>query len=137
MLKTQPNSTQGFLTEQHILNIPPCCPVSKNPQSGNITISYKPQGKSLEVGSLYAYIHSFVGGYHVAGVLVVRDMEGMIQRIATDCADALGVDVEVIADLQIVPKQRVVMQGIVAPATIAIAATVAENVVEMQESIAS
>jgi hypothetical protein len=33
-------------------------------------------------------------------------MEGMIQRIADDCASLLGVDVEVIADLHLLPRQH-------------------------------
>jgi NADPH-dependent 7-cyano-7-deazaguanine reductase QueF len=108
LLKTLPNSTTGNMRETHILPIPPCCPVSKNPRPGStITISYRPSGCSLEIASLYAYIHAFRGGlYDDHGQLVIRDMEGMIQRIADDCASLLGVDVEVIADLQLLPRQH-------------------------------
>lgn len=102
------NSTNGTMLEQHILDIPVCCPVSKNPRSGStITISYYPNGQSLEVASLIALIHSFKGGlYDDAGQLIVRDMEGMIQRIAEECARVLAVSIVVEADLQILPKQR-------------------------------
>jgi NADPH-dependent 7-cyano-7-deazaguanine reductase QueF len=96
------------MIESHILDIPPCCPVSKNPRPGSqIAITYKPMGCSLEIASLIAYIHSFRGGlYDASGQLVVRDMEGMIQRIAQECSAVLGVAVEVEANLQLVPRQQ-------------------------------
>jgi len=102
------NTTNGTMIESHILDIPPCCPVSKNPRPGStISITYTPQGCSLEIGALIAYIHSFRGGlYDEHGQLVVRDMEGMIQRIAQECADVLGTDVTVEANLQLVPMQQ-------------------------------
>lgn len=102
------NSTNGTMLEQHILDIPVCCPVSKNPRSGStITISYYPVGQSLEVASLIALVHSFKGGlYSDEGELLVRDMEGMIQHIAEECARVLAVPVTVEADLQILPRQR-------------------------------
>lgn len=96
------------LQECHILALPSCCPVSKNPRPGStITISYEPANFVLEVGSLFTYIHQFVGGLRDdAGELVVRDMEGMIARIAMDCSQVLGVCVEVVANLTILPKQE-------------------------------
>lgn len=107
-LKISPNATTGDLLETHTLEIPPCCPVSKNPRPGStITISYHPCGSSLEIASLFAFIHSFRGGlYDVSGQLLVRDMEGMILRIAEECAQVLGVEVAVAADLQLVPRQQ-------------------------------
>ncbi len=107
-LQTVPNTTTGNILETHTLEIPPCCPVSKNPRPGStITISYRPFGCSLEIASLFAFIHSFRGGfYDEQGQLLVRDMEGMILRIAEECALVLGVEVEVIADLQLVPRQQ-------------------------------
>jgi NADPH-dependent 7-cyano-7-deazaguanine reductase QueF len=107
-----PNTTDGKrLLEQHTLDIPPCCPVSKNPRPGSkITLCYRPNGKSLEVASLLAYIHSYPGGfYDEHGVLLVRDMEGMIKRIAEDCATLLGVPVRVRANLLILPKQHMIL----------------------------
>jgi NADPH-dependent 7-cyano-7-deazaguanine reductase QueF len=82
--------------------------VSKNPRPGStITISYRPCGCSIEIASLFAFIHSFRGGlYDDSGQLAVRDMEGMIQRIAEECRQVLGVEVEVVADLQLVPRQH-------------------------------
>lgn len=107
-LQTVLNTTDGSMLEQHILDIPVCCPVSKNPRSGSaITISYHPVGQSLEVASLIALIHSFKGGlYDDEGALIVRDMEGMISRIAQECARVLAIPVTVEADLQILPRQR-------------------------------
>lgn len=110
-LQTIPNATNGTLIESHTLDIPACCPVSKNPRPGSLlTISYNPCGCSLEVGSLFAYIHSFRGGLRDdQGELLVRDMEGMVMRIAQDCERVLGVPVEVKAELCIVPKQHVTL----------------------------
>ena len=107
-LQSVPNTTNGTMLEQHILDIPVCCPVSKNPRPGStITISYYPIGQSLEVASLIAFIHSFKGGlYDEAGELVVRDMEGMINHIAQECARILETSVTIEADLQILPRQR-------------------------------
>lgn len=109
LLTANPNTTNGQQLEQHTLEIPPCCPVSKNPRPGStITIRYRPHGASLEVATLVAYIHSYRGGlYDVAGQLLVRDMEGMLVQIAQDCADVLGVAVRVSAQLVIVPRQQV------------------------------
>lgn len=109
MLKTLPNNQTGRrMFEQHTLDIPPCCPVSKNPRPGSkITISYRAKADVLEIASLMAYIHRFVGGLHSAsGELVVRDMEGMLLRIAHDCAQALGVPVRVRAELVLLPRQE-------------------------------
>lgn len=96
------------VVESHELELPPCCPVSKNPRPGStFTICYTPKQQVLEVGSLYAYIYSFRGGLKGAdGQIVVRDMEGMIARIARDCAEALGVPVTVTAHLVLVPGQK-------------------------------
>ena len=113
MIALQPiaNATNGSLIESHTLDIPPCCPVSKNPRPGStVTLSYRPNGCSLEVANLIAYIHSFRGGLrNDQGELVVRDMEGMIMRIVADCERALGVRVDVRAELCIVPKQQVTL----------------------------
>lgn len=107
-LQTIENATTGIAREQHVLEIPPCCPVSKNPRPGStITISYFPCGRSLEIASLYAYIHTFVGGLRdEQGELVVRDMEGMLMAIAQHCAQVLGQRVTLEADLQLLPRQQ-------------------------------
>lgn len=102
------NNTTGAMLEEHILDIPACCPVSKNPRPGSkLIIRYSPSGYSLEIASLIAYLHSFKGGlYDDAGQLVVRDMEGMIQCIAEDCYKLLAIPVTVEAHLQVVPRQE-------------------------------
>ena len=88
--------------ETHTLPLPVCCPRSKNPRPGStIAIAYEPQEHHLEVASLKAYIQSYQGGRGE-----VRAMEAMIQQICQDCADAVGVRVEVTADLVIEPGQK-------------------------------
>lgn len=102
------NVTSGNIIETHTLALPSCCPVSKNPRPGStIAITYKPDGCSLEIASLFALIHRFRGGLHDAeGTLLVRDMEGMIDYIAKACAQVLGVEVTVKAHLLLLPKQE-------------------------------
>ena len=102
-----PTISDGRL-EVHIMELPPCCPVSKNPRSGSmLTICYRPREKVLEVGALYAYIHQYKGGLRdVTGAIIIRDMEGMVSRIAQDCSQVLGVPVSVSAYLVIAPKQH-------------------------------
>jgi hypothetical protein len=60
-----------------------------------------PHQYHLEVAALRNYIDSYQDGRGN-----VRSMEGMIQQIAQDCADAAQVEVTVNADLQIAPNQR-------------------------------
>ena len=51
------------ITETRVINLPSCCPISKNPLEGSkIYISYKPAEYSLEVQSLFDHIESFKGG---------------------------------------------------------------------------
>ena len=115
-LKVLPNNTTGQrLFEQHVLDLPTCCPISKNPRPGSrITISYRAKEMILDITPLYAYIHRFVGGlYNETGELEVRDMEGMLLRIAQDCSQVVGVPVRVTAQLIVLPKQemRIVTRG--------------------------
>lgn len=102
-LKTQHNERRCGLTEQvHEIDLPPCCPRSGNPLPGSVVqIHYMPGRFHIEVASLLKYIHSFEGGKGE-----VRSMEGMIQTIAQDCADAIRVNVTVVAELNIAPTQR-------------------------------
>lgn len=99
--------SQSRHLEAHTLNIPPCCPVSRNPRPGStLTICYRPVGASLEVAALYAYIHQYRGGLKDEhGAILVRNMEEMIARVASDCAQATGVPVNVCANLVIAPRQ--------------------------------
>ncbi len=108
-METLPNNTSGNrLFMSHTLDIPPCCPVSGNPLPGStLTISYRAHLLVLEVIALRSYVNSFVGGLRGPdGNIDVRDMEGLILRVAHDCADAVGVPVKVRADLRLRPAQR-------------------------------
>lgn len=106
-LKTQPNEKRcSGMAEKHVLFLPQCCPMTKNPQSGSrLIIRYRPDALLLEVQSLYDYIQSYVGGR-----LDVRSMEGMIQNIAQDCADALKSKVKAKAVLLLAPEQKMILQ---------------------------
>lgn len=81
---TQPNLLpQVSVLQWHILPLPSCCPVSGNPQPGSLlAICYHAGGAFLEVYSLRKQIDAYIGG-HANGI---RDMEGMVQDIAKDCA---------------------------------------------------
>ena len=110
MLLTQPNTSDVKLWQQHTLPLPSCCPVSGNPQVGStITISYLPDTLFLEVYSLRTYIDKFRGGYDG-----VRDMEGMVQKIANECAKTIGVKVKVDAKikLQREDSMRIIAKGV-------------------------
>jgi 7-cyano-7-deazaguanine reductase len=104
MLQTMRNERPAVsISAEHILLLPPCCPVSHNPKAGSqIRICYRPKDKTLEVYSLHAYVQEFVDG-HADGT---RNMEAMIQKIAFDCANVLGVAVTVYANLVLDPEQQ-------------------------------
>jgi 7-cyano-7-deazaguanine reductase len=109
-LMTLPNNTSGQrLFMQHAVDIPPCCPVSRNPRPGStLTVVYRAKEQVLEVASLYAYLHQFVGGLRASdGQFVVRDMEGMLLRVAQDCAQAVNVPVRIYARWHVAPRQQV------------------------------
>lgn len=81
------------------LDLPPCCPLSGNPQAGSyVLITYCPADAALEVASVSRYLRGFVGGRGE-----VRGMEDMICQIARDCAACIGAEVSVEAHLQIRP----------------------------------
>jgi NADPH-dependent 7-cyano-7-deazaguanine reductase QueF len=103
-LKTMPNELPRVpLWVENTIALPKCCPVSGNPQAGSrVRIRYRPAEAVLEVYSLKGYIAEYVGG-HENGI---RSMEAMIQRIALDCAEVLGVPVVVLADLVLHPHQE-------------------------------
>lgn len=112
MIKTQPNERRcGEMVERHEFEIPPCCPVTKNPQPGSfLKIKYRPRENILEVQSLHDYIKEYVGGR-----LDVRSMEGMIQNIAQDCANSTGVKVKVTCRLILVPTQKMKLECVAFP----------------------
>lgn len=90
MILTQVNQYPTIaLLQWHYLPLPACCPVSGNPQAHSfLMLCYTPKSAFLEVYSLRKYLESFIGGKEG-----IRDMEGMIQAIAQDCATAIGVSV--------------------------------------------
>lgn len=97
-LLTQPNTRPDIpIWQSHTVVLPSCCPVSGNPQPGSaLTLSYYARATFLEVYSLRKYVESYIGGRGD-----VRDMEGMIQTIAADCAAVIGVPVLAWADIVI------------------------------------
>lgn len=103
VLKTQPNEQRCANTkEKHILALKPCCPISNNPETGSqLEIEYRVHRLILEVASLRAYVDSYQGGRGE-----VRSMEGMIQQITQDCANAVETTVHVVARLKINPDQE-------------------------------
>lgn len=118
MPTTVANIADGTCLEEHALDLPiACCPRSKNPRTGStITIVYRPVGRSLEIGKLYAYLQQYKGGLKDAeGNLLVRDMEGMILRTAQDCASVVGVDVTVVAQLVLAPQQQMKLTIMASP----------------------
>ena len=83
----------------HILDVPPCCPVSGNPQPGStIKITYRPEsGAVMPVEDL-----AIMMGEYIGGLGAIRAQEEMIQHIAQRCAAVVG-RVVVRADLRIKP----------------------------------
>ena len=80
---------------EHVVELPELCPATENPRPGStLTICYEARERLLELFSLDGYIAAFIG--HP----VVRDMEYFVQTVAQDCADALGHEVEVRADVR-------------------------------------
>src|SRR6187399_725040 len=100
---TQPNEKRCHRTrETHILPLEKCCPMSGNPMPGSeIEISYDLADRILEVESLRQYVDSYIGGKDD-----IRSMEGMIQAITQDCANAVGTMCHVVANLVIAPNQK-------------------------------
>lgn len=113
MIATQPNERRcASMEESHILPLAPACPISGNPQAGSsITITYSPSDRILEVESLRSYVDSYTGGLGD-----IRSMEGMVQAITQDAANATGVSVEVVADLNIRPNQKMILRCKTTPA---------------------
>lgn len=82
---------------EHVVELPPMCPVSGNPASGTIRIKYSPtRGFVVDVDRLAAHVDEYIGGRGD-----VREMERAIQSIAQWCADQSKTRVVVFADLEI------------------------------------
>lgn len=90
ILKTVTDPRIATITRQeHIVALPPLCPATGNPESGELAIRYVPNGKLLEVYALSDYITGFVGSKEV------RDIEHLAEVVARDCGEVLGVAVQV------------------------------------------
>ena len=84
----------------HRIALPPMCPISGNPQAGEIQISYTPiGGVVIDVDDLAQEVISYVGGRGD-----VRDMERVIQRLAEWGAEVTGSQVVAEADLTIATR---------------------------------
>jgi NADPH-dependent 7-cyano-7-deazaguanine reductase QueF len=83
------------MLETHTIELPPCCPISGNPQPGStLTLSYRPAGWCIEVYSLRQLVDRFRGGWKGTDRYPAeRNMEGMIALVAQMAADALNVRV--------------------------------------------
>jgi NADPH-dependent 7-cyano-7-deazaguanine reductase QueF len=80
--------------------------VSGNPKAGScLSIRYEPNDRLLEVAALRAYVDSYTGGLGD-----IRSMEGMVQQITQDCADAIQTLCYVRADLVIEPNQKMILE---------------------------
>src|SRR5215210_5845719 len=77
------------LTKQiNEVEVPPLCPKTGNPITGSIlTITYVPNEELLEFYSLNEYVASFINSNEVC------DLEQLVQVIARDCHEVLGVKV--------------------------------------------
>jgi hypothetical protein len=87
---------------QHEIDVPACCPISRNPFCGSrMAVTYRPsRGVVLPVETLRDMVAEYAGGHAARGV---RGMEEMIQDIAARTAHIVGTMVRVRADLIIVP----------------------------------
>ncbi len=105
--EVQPVQFSQIAIEQcHVLDLPQCCPISRNPQLGStVTIRYMSSNKALEVYSLKQYIDSFIGGKDN-----VRGMEDMIKQIYIDCQKVLDIPITVEANLILEPNQKMVLK---------------------------
>ena len=107
LLQTVSNQNPHMqMVQRHLVNVPSLCPATGNPQPGStLSVTYIPRSKLLELYSLTAYVHSFVGHE------TVRDIEYFAQTLAQDCADVLGVAVTVranfVLDIDQVVKLRI------------------------------
>lgn len=96
----------------HVLTPKPMCPVSGNPAEGStVTISYTPLDRTLEVVMLRAYLDAFAGGRVMPDGVEVLSMEQVPEVLARDAAGALGVKVDVLAELVIHPDQELILRA--------------------------
>jgi hypothetical protein len=106
LLRTLP--AEGVARVEHVLRVPRgACPVSGNPLSGSLTISYDPAGLVLEVVSLDHALRWACSGAPGAP----RSAEALAAWAATTARPAVGVPVRVRLDLTLRPGgQRLVVE---------------------------
>lgn len=97
MIRTCDPNVPAFIS--HLVPIPECCPVSKNPKAGStIRVSYRPRDIVVPVEALEEKVRGYIGGFET-----IRGMEEMIQDLARWSCEATGVRVRVVAELLIAP----------------------------------
>lgn len=96
LLKVIDNARPDLATEvEHVLYLPELCPATHNPKAGSaLRLRYEARAKLLELFSLDVYLDAFIG--HPS----VRDMEYFVQTVAEDVAQALGQEIEAVAEVQ-------------------------------------
>lgn len=99
MLRTCATDVRTII--QHEIDIPSCCPVSRNPYAGSrMKLMYRSAGIVLPVEDLRDMVAEYVGGHRARDV---RNMEEMIQDLAKRAAEIVKVPVIARADLVVVP----------------------------------
>jgi hypothetical protein len=100
----------------NIVDLPVCCcPISKNPRGGTLSLTYQPDKWVVEVYSLRELAQRFVGGFDATEHYPAeRNMEGMAELIAQMVADAVGTDVCFRADV-LLDCGRMIVEGEVSP----------------------
>lgn len=100
----------------NIVEIPSsCCPITKNPKGGTISLTYSPEQRVIEVYSLRELARRFVGGFDATDHYPAeRNMEGMVELMAQMVADAVGVDVSFSASI-VLDCGQMIVSGEVSP----------------------
>lgn len=100
----------GVAFVQHKLTMPVgACPVSRNPESGTITIEYRPERAVVEVVSL----HSALAWACSGDTSAPRSVEALAIWLCDQMHRACGVAVRVRLDLQVWPgPQRLVVDAV-------------------------
>lgn len=93
----------GISEVVHVLQVPRgACPVSGNPLSGTLTLTYTPAGRTIEVVSLFDAIAWACSGAPGAP----RSVEELATWAAAESSAAVGGPVTLTADLLLRPGQQ-------------------------------
>lgn len=107
-LKVLPSHGAARIT--HIIPVPVgACPRSRNPLSGDLELSYRPQTKVVEIVSL----HQFMRDACDAGEGKPRSAESLARYVAAACAEALDRTVAYRMRIEVRPKSTLVIEGVV------------------------